>query len=142
MGRNHLLCPLSYGGKMEHLPGIRPGSMPYRGIVIPLYERCMAWSAGLEPANAVLETAGFPIEPNPIKWCPRQDLNLKPSGYEPGTLSIELHGQLSEHNGAPGRIRTCGHLFRKETLYSAELQGLIKTKMAPGAGFEPAYDTD
>ena len=35
-------------------------------------------------------------------------------------------GKICRLNGAPGRIRTCGHLLRREMLYPAELQALLE----------------
>ena len=35
-------------------------------------------------------------------------------------------GKICRLNGAPGRIRTCDHLLRREMLYPAELQALLE----------------
>ena len=41
-------------------------------------------------------------------------------------ITIAWLGKSFRLNGAPGRIRTCGHLLRREMLYPAELQALLE----------------
>ena len=41
-------------------------------------------------------------------------------------ITIAKKGKIDRLNGAPGRIRTCGHLLRREMLYPAELQALLE----------------
>ena len=41
-------------------------------------------------------------------------------------ITTAKEGKVCRLNGAPGRIRTCDHLLRREMLYPAELQALLE----------------
>ena len=68
---------------------------------------------------------GVIIKCNLNKWGGRRGLNPRPPESQSGALPTELRPpfQSKSRYGAPGRIRTCDPLLRRQMLYPAELPG-------------------
>ncbi len=77
----------------------------------------------------------------------RDNWNHNPGLYQLSYIHHKVYHNL-QANGAPGRIRTCDHLLRRQMLYPTELQALNQCfrtnkkspkayKMVGAEGFEP-----
>lgn len=72
---------------------------------------------GLEPTTTEITTRGS------TNWATAAIINIE--YIEIAVYYLKTRYYMSGESGAPGRIRTCDHLLRRQMLYPTELQALI-----------------